>query len=133
MLIGVSLKMYFSHARTVAWVSEVAEILAQHPAAASTTAFVMPQHPSIPACLERGGALLVGAQDAAAEDAGAFTKHQVLDEQLTLAPRCVRRGIVASVPAEIAGVTLFGHRLLLLLQLGHPSPGCHASGRLWSQ
>jgi len=73
MLIGVSLKMYFSHARTVEWVSEAAEILRAHHAAATVTAFVMPQYPSIPAALALGGPLRVGAQDLAGDDAGAFT------------------------------------------------------------
>lgn len=73
MLIGVSLKMYFSHARTVEWVSEVARILAEHPAREAVTAFVIPQYPSIPACLDVGGALAVGAQDLASDDSGAFT------------------------------------------------------------
>ena len=73
MLIGASLKMYFSHARTVAWVSDVAEILAEHPARDAVTAFVIPQYPSIPAALEHAGALAVGAQDVATEDTGAYT------------------------------------------------------------
>ncbi|MGW8483223.1 triose-phosphate isomerase family protein [Microbacterium sp. NPDC055903] len=71
MLIGTSLKMYFSHARTVAWVTEVAAILAEHPA--DVTAFVIPQYPSIPACVEHARDLLVGAQDVATDDEGAFT------------------------------------------------------------
>jgi triosephosphate isomerase len=73
MLVGVSLKMYFSHARTVEWVTEVAEILREHPAAPAVTAFVMPQYPSIPAALALSGPLEVGAQDLAIADAGAFT------------------------------------------------------------
>ncbi len=73
MLIGASLKMYFSHARTLEWVSDVATIIAGHPAADAVTAFVIPQYPSIPAALERAGDLLVGAQDVATEDSGAFT------------------------------------------------------------
>jgi len=73
MIIGVSLKMYFSHARTVAWVEEVAGILAKHPVRDAVTAVVIPQFPSIPACLDTAGDLAVGAQDAATEDAGAFT------------------------------------------------------------
>ncbi|WP_460796696.1 triose-phosphate isomerase family protein [Microbacterium sp. GXF0217] len=73
MLIGASLKMYFSHARTLAWVSDVAEILASHPARDAVTAFVIPQYPSIPAALDHGGALAVGAQNVATEDEGAFT------------------------------------------------------------
>jgi len=73
MLIGASLKMYFSHARTLAWVSEVAEILAAHPARDEVAAFVIPQYPSIPGVIERAGRLAVGAQDVATADSGAFT------------------------------------------------------------
>jgi triosephosphate isomerase len=73
LLIGASLKMYFSHARTVQWVNEVASIVAEHPARDAVTAFVIPQYPSIPAALEQAGDLSVGAQDVATEDAGAFT------------------------------------------------------------
>ncbi|QEW02032.1 triose-phosphate isomerase family protein [Microbacterium lushaniae] len=76
MLIGASLKMYFSHARTLAWVREVAGIVAEHPAvAAGVRPFVLPQFPSIPACAEIGAAagLAVGAQDLAAEDEGPYT------------------------------------------------------------
>lgn len=73
MIIGVSLKMYFSHARTVAWVKEVAAILAGHPVREAVTALVIPQFPSIPACLDAAGDLAVGAQDVATDDAGAFT------------------------------------------------------------
>ncbi|MFK4788961.1 triose-phosphate isomerase family protein [Microbacterium sp. ZW T5_56] len=73
MLIGASLKMYFSHARTISWVSEVAAIVAAHPARGAVTAFVIPQYPSIPGALDRAGDLLVGAQDVATEDSGAFT------------------------------------------------------------
>jgi triosephosphate isomerase len=77
MLIGASLKMYFSHAETVAWASEVASIVESHPARASLTAFVIPQYPSIPACISvsaaHGGVLGVGAQDASTDDVGAFT------------------------------------------------------------
>lgn len=73
MIIGVSLKMYFSHAATLAWVGEVAGILTDHPAKEAVTAFVLPQYPSIPSCLDAAGDLAVGAQDVATEDAGAFT------------------------------------------------------------
>ncbi|MBK0417808.1 triosephosphate isomerase [Leucobacter sp. CSA1] len=77
MLIGTSLKMYFSHARTVEWVTEAARLAGRHPAVADgrVVPFVIPQFPSIPAAVEIGGpaGLRVGAQDVAAEDAGAFT------------------------------------------------------------
>ena len=76
MLIGSSLKMYFTHARTVAWAEEVARIVAAHPAAAAgVTPFVIPQYPSIPACVQIGApaGLAVGAQDLATHDAGPYT------------------------------------------------------------
>ncbi|MCR2813785.1 triose-phosphate isomerase [Microbacterium sp. zg.Y1090] len=77
MLIGTSLKMYFSHARTVAWTQEVAAQVAAHPAVAAgrVSAFVIPQYPSIPACVEIGApvGLSVGAQDIAAHDEGPYT------------------------------------------------------------
>lgn len=73
MLIGASLKMYFSHARTVEWATAVGEIVAQHPAGEQVEAFVIPQYPSIPACVEVGGPLAVGAQDVATADEGAYT------------------------------------------------------------
>lgn len=78
MLIGASLKMYFSHARTVEWTTEVARILAAHTARDAVTAFVIPQYPSIPAAIDAAGAfpaarLAVGAQDVATEDAGPYT------------------------------------------------------------
>jgi triosephosphate isomerase len=73
MLIGASLKMYFSHARTVEWATAVSEIVAQHPAGDRVSAFVIPQYPSIPACVALEGPLAVGAQDLASADEGAFT------------------------------------------------------------
>ncbi|KAL2164747.1 hypothetical protein VTH06DRAFT_42, partial [Thermothelomyces fergusii] len=92
-VVGMSTKMYFSHARTTAFVSEVLALLRAAPGGASllrerVDAFVAPDFVSIPAALaavaaedaEGGGAppppplpLVVGAQDCAAEDAGAYT------------------------------------------------------------
>ncbi|WP_308211485.1 triose-phosphate isomerase family protein [Microbacterium sp. zg.Y909] len=77
MLIGASLKMYFSHARTVAWTREVSAMAADHPAVADgrVSPFVIPQYPSIAACVEIGRpvGLAVGAQDIATEDEGPYT------------------------------------------------------------
>jgi triosephosphate isomerase (TIM) len=75
-VIGVSLKMYFSHARTVEWCRAVADIARTHPALADANAelFVVPTYLSVPAAREILGDLaLVGAQDLSTEDAGAFT------------------------------------------------------------
>ncbi|MCI4012634.1 triose-phosphate isomerase family protein [Brevibacterium sp. ZH18] len=74
-LIGISLKMYMSHAQTVDWAHRVTELTYAHPAIASGTAglVLLPQFPSIPACLDVPGPLQIGAQNLSAEDAGAWT------------------------------------------------------------
>ncbi len=75
MLIGSNLKMYFSHARTVDWTRQVAASTAKFTAAGGLRTFVLPQGPSIPACVELAAdtGLLVGAQDLAAAEEGAYT------------------------------------------------------------
>ncbi len=67
--------MYFSHARTLEWAAEVSELGRTHPAVTSGAAglFLLPQFPSIPECVALGGPLLIGAQDVAAADSGAWT------------------------------------------------------------
>ncbi|RPE86767.1 triosephosphate isomerase [Curtobacterium sp. PhB137] len=75
--IGVSLKMYFGHARTLEWAAAVADIARTHPAVQSGAVelFVIPTFPSlvpVHAVLERTPVLL-GAQDLAWADEGAFT------------------------------------------------------------
>ena len=75
-LIGASLKMYFSHARTVEWCRAVAAIARTHPAVAHGEAemFVIPGYLSVPAAREiLGEHVAVGAQDLSTEDIGAFT------------------------------------------------------------
>ncbi len=75
--IGVSLKMYFGHARTLEWASAVADIAREHPAVTSGAVdlFVVPTFPSlvpVRTVLE-GTPVLLGAQDLAWSDEGAFT------------------------------------------------------------
>lgn len=75
-LIGVSLKMYFSHARTIEWCHAIADIARNHPAVSDGEAelFVIPSYLSIPAAREiLDGLASVGAQDLATEDTGAYT------------------------------------------------------------
>ena len=79
-LVGVSLKMYFSHAGTLDWCRRVGDIARAHPstsgtdAAASAELFVIPSFPSIAGAFELlSDAVTVGAQDLATEDTGAFT------------------------------------------------------------
>ena len=76
-LVGVSLKMYFGHRQSLDWCAGVAEIARVHPAVASGAVelFVIPGYLSVPAAVEifEGGPVLVGAQDLASADSGAFT------------------------------------------------------------
>ncbi|MBT2502249.1 triose-phosphate isomerase family protein [Curtobacterium sp. ISL-83] len=75
--IGVSLKTYFSHARTLAWASDVAEIARRHPAVTSgaATLFVAPTFPALVPVrdLLEGSGVVLAAQDLGWADAGAFT------------------------------------------------------------
>ena len=74
-LLGTSLKMYFGHRQTLDWLAEVTALTRDHPALTSGAAglFLLPQFPSIPACLEAAGPVLIGAQNVAAHDSGAWT------------------------------------------------------------
>ncbi|KAL2200740.1 Triosephosphate isomerase-like protein [Corynascus similis CBS 632.67] len=86
-LVGVSTKMYFTHARTTSFVSSVLSLLSSK-APGSTTllrekvdAFIIPDFVSVPATIAAistsgtAGNIVVGAQDCAAatEDFGAYT------------------------------------------------------------
>lgn len=75
--IGVSLKMYFGHARTLEWSERIAEIARTHPATVSGAVelFIVPTFPSlvpVGARIAEAGVAL-GAQDLFWEDAGAYT------------------------------------------------------------
>ncbi|MDP4332699.1 triose-phosphate isomerase family protein [Curtobacterium sp. A7_M15] len=77
--IGVSLKTYFSHARTLEWAAEVAEIARRHPAVTSGAAslFVVPTFPALVPVrrilTDADAAVLLGAQDLSWADAGPYT------------------------------------------------------------
>ncbi|GAA3341507.1 triose-phosphate isomerase [Curtobacterium pusillum] len=75
--VGVSLKMYFSHARTLEWAASVAGIARRHPAVRSGAAslFVVPTFPALVPVREVLGdaPVLLGAQDLAWADEGAYT------------------------------------------------------------
>lgn len=77
--IGVSLKMYFGHARTLEWTAAVADTARTHPAVQSGAVelFVLPTFPAlvpVRQLLDASGApVLLGAQDLAWADSGAFT------------------------------------------------------------
>lgn len=76
-VVGVSLKMYFGHARAQEWFSKVA-LLARESESLTSGAvelFVIPSFVSIPAALRAvtGTPVVVGAQDLFWEDDGAYT------------------------------------------------------------
>jgi triosephosphate isomerase len=75
--VGVSLKMYFGHAQALDWCARVADLATAHPAVASGAVelFAIPGYLAVPAAVEifDGSRVLVGAQDLASEDNGAFT------------------------------------------------------------
>ncbi|HZN78330.1 MAG TPA: triose-phosphate isomerase family protein, partial [Mycobacterium sp.] len=75
--IGISLKMYFGHTRTVEWCGAVARIAHSHPAVTEEHArlVVLPSHPYL---LEAGAVFAstpvrIGGQDLFWKDEGAFT------------------------------------------------------------
>lgn len=75
--VGVSLKMYFGHRQARDWFVHVADIAAAHPAVAggAVDLFVIPTYLQVLPALAafRGTRAIVGAQDAATEDRGAYT------------------------------------------------------------
>jgi triosephosphate isomerase len=75
--VAISLKMYFGHARAQRYCAALAALAVRHPDVSSgaTELVVLPSYLAIPAALTAAGStrLQVGAQDLAAEDAGAFT------------------------------------------------------------
>lgn len=75
--VGVSLKMYFGHAEARRWFERVAAVAAGHPAVGSgaVECFVIPTYLQVLPALEvfADTPVVVGAQDVATEDSGAFT------------------------------------------------------------
>jgi triosephosphate isomerase len=76
-LVGVSLKMYFSHAAALEWFERVAHIARTHEGVTSDAVelFVIPSFTSIPAALAAFAdtKVVVGAQDLFWKDSGAYT------------------------------------------------------------
>ncbi|MEH0109213.1 triose-phosphate isomerase family protein [Tersicoccus sp. MR15.9] len=75
-LLGVSLKMYFGHERALGWCRDIAALAREHPAVRSGAVelAVMPSYLAVPEALAiLDGVAVVGGQDLAAADKGAFT------------------------------------------------------------
>jgi triosephosphate isomerase len=134
-VIGSSLKMYFSHQRTLEWVRAVAAICADHPTTTGGTVkfFVIPTFPSIPAVvgLAQPAGIAVGAQDLHWEDAGAFTGEVSGAELAELGCTLVeighaeRRAMFGETDELVARKTLAALRngLAPVLCIGEPERG----------
>ncbi len=76
-VVGISLKMYFTHARTRAYAAALREVADADEGVSTgrTELVLLPSFPSIPAVLAAlaGSPVRVGAQDLCSEDVGAFT------------------------------------------------------------
>jgi triosephosphate isomerase len=113
--IGVSLKMYFGHTRALEWIDAVASLARSHPAVVSGNVelFVIPSYLVVPAAVERlsGTRVLVGAQDLATEDSGAFTGEVSGTELVEVGARVVevghaeRRALFGETDAVVAAKT----------------------------
>ena len=76
-IVGISLKMYFGHARATEWFAQVASRVATAPAVANgaVEVFVTPTFLQVPAAVAAfaGSPVRVGGQDVAAQAEGAYT------------------------------------------------------------
>ena len=113
--VGVSLKKYFGHADARRWFARVADLAARHPAVASgrVECFVIPTYLQVLPALEAfaGTPVLVGAQDLAAADSGAYTGEVSGAELAEVGVRLVevghaeRRRLFAETEAVVAAKT----------------------------
>jgi triosephosphate isomerase len=128
--VGVSLKMYFGHQQARDWFTRVADITAGHPSVAdgSVEVFVIPTFLQVLPALEAfaGTRVLVGAQDLAAEDTGAFTGEvsgaelAVVGVRVAEVGHAERRRLFGETDAVVAAKTAAALRngLLPVLCLG---------------
>ncbi|OII22682.1 triose-phosphate isomerase [Curtobacterium sp. MCBA15_016] len=128
--IGVSLKMYFSHARTLEWAAAVADIARTHPTVQSGAVelFVIPTFPALVPVREVIGdaPVTLGAQDLAWADTGAFTGEvsgaelREIGVALVEIAHAERRSLFHETDEEIAGKVhaAFRNRLRPLICVG---------------
>ena len=135
--IGVSLKMYFGQSEARAWFAAVAEFVRSPQGAAvmdgTVELFVIPGYLGIGPALDAfaGTPVLIGAQDLAAEDSGAFTGEVSGTELAEVGARVVevghaeRRRLFGETDQIIAAKTAAALRngIVPVLCLGEPEPG----------
>lgn len=132
--LGVSLKMYFGYQQTLDWSRAIAALLREHPQVRSGAieVFVIPSFPMLAATLEIfDGLAVVGAQNLAWEDQGAWTGEvspHVLAEmgcQVAEIGHAERRRHFAETDRQIADKTAAAWRngLTPVLCLGETQQG----------
>ena len=132
--VGVSLKTYFSHARTLAWAASVADIARRHPALRSGTVelFVVPTFPALVPVrdLLADSPVLLGAQDLSWADPGAFTGEvtgaelREIGVDLVEIGHAERRALFHETDDDVAGKVhaAFRNRLRPLVCVGETAP-----------
>lgn len=130
--IGVSLKTYLTHAATLAWARDVADLARRHPAVRDGVVelFVAPTFPALVPVrdLLAGSDVLLAAQDVAPSDAGAqtgeVTAAELAEIGVSLAEigHAERRAGFGEDDATVAAKTAvaLGHGLTPLLCVGEP-------------
>ena len=141
-IVGVSLKMYFSHRRARDWFAEVADVAARHSAVAGgdLELFVMPGYLQLLPAREAfaGTRVQLGAQDLAADDDGAFTGEVSGAELAEIGVRLAevghaeRRRLFAEGEPLVAAKTAAAVRngLLPVVCVGESAPGDSAVAAL---
>lgn len=146
-LVGVSLKMYFGHAEARRWCEKVAQIARTHPAVVDgrIELFVIPGYLQLGPALEafEGTPVVLGAQDVATEDSGAFTGEVSAAELAEIGVRLAevghaeRRGYFGEtaevVAAKTAAALRNGLTPVICLGEGERMPTAAASAELVEQ
>lgn len=135
-LVGMSTKMYFSHARTLQWCREAAELSRAHPAVVEGRAdlFVLPGFLSIAdvaSTMTAGGFWSVGAQDVCWADEGPYTGEVSAGQLAEVGVRYVevghaeRRRLLGEDDAVVAAKTaaILRHGLTPVLCIGELDHG----------
>jgi triosephosphate isomerase len=131
--IGVSLKMYFGYRDGAEWFRRVAATSAAHPAVlrGDVVLFVLPSHLQVVSALDvfHDTPVVVGAQDGAAEDSGAYTGEVSASELSEVGVRLVevghaeRRDLFGEDDGTVAAKTsaILRNGMTPLICLGEPA------------
>ncbi|MFT8396513.1 triose-phosphate isomerase family protein [Propionibacterium sp.] len=132
-LLGVSLKMYFSHAHTLEWAHSVSRILSASPAVTQGLIefFVVPTYPALREVVQILQPNPVGAQNVASTEQGAFTGEVSAAELAEIGVSMVeighaeRRSLLGETDADIAAKCslVMRHGMTPIICVGEAAPG----------